>query len=138
MSVPPQLTSMHLPPLGRVHFACSHMKGTYLAIWKVEVSESHFPCVCQKEPVAADTRVHMEAAPDRWWLPAMATVVTSTTSPRGSPVQCASPGGGRGPTLEGISLSAALHAILAEVLLGLSGTQGLTCLPLSSAMYQLS
>lgn len=55
MSVPPQLTSMHLPPLGRVHFACSHMKGTYLAIWKVEVSESHFPCVCQKEPVAADT-----------------------------------------------------------------------------------
>lgn len=31
------------------------MKGTYLAIWKVEVSESHFPCVCQKEPVAADT-----------------------------------------------------------------------------------
>lgn len=38
----------------------------------------------------------------------MATVVTSTISPKGSPMQCASPGGGRGPALEGISLHAAL------------------------------
>lgn len=63
-----------------------------------------------------------EAAPDRWRLPAMATVVTSTTSPGGSPTQCASPGGGRGPALEGISSPRHLSAAVAEVPWGVSGT----------------
>lgn len=62
------------------------------------------------------------AAPDRWRLSAMATVVTNTTSPGGSPTQCVSPGGGRGPALEGISSLRYLSTAVAEVPWGVSGT----------------
>lgn len=77
------------------------------------------------------------AAPDRWRLPAMATVVTNSTSPGGSPTQCVSPGGGRGPALEGISSLRSQYRCGRSAVGRVWNTQGLTRFSFSSAMFQL-
>lgn len=100
---------MHLPSLGRVLLACSHMKGAYLTVWEVKVRESHTSCVW------GHTRASMEAAPDRWWLPApLAQVGPSCSVPAQEVAE--------GQPLRAYPSMPHCGAILAEVLLGLSGT----------------